>query len=388
MKWFDHGGGRDSSRATFAHAIAAVLSTACGACTAFEGLGLATTGAVRDDAATCRHAEVLPVQSWEHMGPAIEIVVAVHRYGYSDRDGGVQSIGFDLDHACTAENAGSSCIEPPGVVHLDGPEGRDNSVMSDYLSSATGQAAHAQQVEDAVNSGLVAIVLRIRGYDGDYVDNTVSVELFVATRSPDVLHSLPNPPVWDGADEWTPLAEWTRPGGADGGPAWAAKYVSSDAYVAAPHGADSVLVAHFDLARCATAFDFSDVWLQAKIEHTAGDPWTLRDGVFAGRVRPDDLLASLDFSPLPSISPKVTCTDSSEYPDTKRKLCALADIQYSGNDDDPAAPCDAASWQWTFDADQAVLSNEVSPITIDELHQCPVGTRPSEDHCPAVGSGL
>ena len=46
-----------------------------------------------------------------------------------------------------------------------------------------------------------------------------------------------------------------------------------------------------------------------------------------------------------------------------------------------ADPTDAASWAFNFEADSAVLTDEVEPTRVADFHICPPETRPANDHC-------
>jgi hypothetical protein len=311
-----------------------------------------------------------------------EFLVAFHHLNYTP-PGGIEVVGFDLDGKCTGQGEGSSCRPPVWAgPHQDGPEGRDNSVTASFLADAGTRAEQAKQADDSVEKGLITTVMRVRHYNGLPIDGSVDVDVFGVTRSPNLLAQEPNPATWDGSAVWKPIVEWLLPvTTADGGELWNAghpKYTSSQAYVV-----DNTLVAHFDTARGAPNFNFSNLWIQARMEDPKGDgKWSLRDGVYAGRLRIDDVLGNTEYTPDPATGKPFTCTDSESYLQTKRSTCAAADIGFAG--DDPEAPCDAASWAWMFDADPAQLSDEVDMTRAGDFHVCPEGSRPSEDHCASL----
>jgi hypothetical protein len=350
-------------------------------CSTFEGLSIAHRKLNREGgAAACGHAKVVPPPTDHFTDQAdLELVVALRTFGLPAADFSNESIGLDLDGKCTGEGEGSSCLEPSWAgEHRDGRDGRDNAVGGQYLSDGGTLASKAAWREAAANSGRVTTVLRVRHYDGFTDDDDIAVDWLEATRSPDSVGQVPNPPSWDGLDDWKPFVEWSLPATpADGGPGWSAKYTSSSAYVT-----NLSVVAHFDLVRLAPALYFSDVWIQASILQ-GGSSLALHEGVFAGRVRLDDLLANEEHLPDPATGTNHTCKDSLDYAQAKRATCGLADIGFAVSAD-PSAPCDAASWAWTFDAAPARLASDVDPTVLSILHECPEGTRPSEDHCATL----
>jgi hypothetical protein len=229
-------------------------------------------------------------------------------------------------------------------------------------------------------NGYLTTVLRIRNYDDLPSDGSVDVELFAATRASGERNTIPNPPNWDGSDVWNPLVEWTAPGdpNSDGGKTEViARYRSDRAYVD-----DNVLVAHFQEALGADNLHFADQFFQARIEKRTPTSWTLHDGVSAGRLSIDDVLAVVQFTADPKTGMPM-CTDSPSYAQQKRTLCALADIRYADNDS--SAPCDGASWAWRFDTGPAILSNDVNPVRGSDYNPCPMETSPAFDSCASLG---
>jgi hypothetical protein len=313
-----------------------------------------------------------------------DFVVAIRRYLFAELDGGRQAIGFDLDGKCTGPGLdGSSCRLPSWATeHADGPGGRDDTIELYYWDPQS-LRAQAEQSTEVVNQGLLTYAIRVGGYNGTKNDDEVDVAFLAVTRSDSLSMFRPNPPMWDGSDSWTPLVEWIESTGrVEGGAKWTAKYVSSKAYVT-----NDTLVAHLRFALGTAHFNFSEIWIQGDlIEGIPGDgQWSLKNGIFAGRVKVDDLLADVEFSPDRASGTPYTCTDSPGYPEAKRKACALADIGSKG--DDPADLCDAVSWQWMFDADPAKLGDNVDTTTAGTSHSCVVGKRPSDDRCATLGDG-
>jgi hypothetical protein len=351
-------------------------------CAPFNDLTLAPKKQ-KVEAGACQHAKPLPLP----MNPTggirdYEFVVAFHKYLFLGPDGGTQDFGFDLDGMCTGEGEGPSCLEPSWAgQHPDGRDGRDNSALASYvaLDDAGTPRNQAITTQTAAESGALNTLIRVRHFNGAAADNDVEVAFFAGTTSPDALTQAPIVPAWGGNDVWRPLAEWIVPNGdAGGGQKWTAKYVSSKAYVTG-----GVLVAHLDYARGATAFRFSDVWIQARIEGLTLGPghWSLRDGVFGGRALIDDVLANVEYAADPT-GGNFTCRNSPNYLRAKQRYCAIADIRYEGND--PTAPCDAVSWQWRFDADPAKLADDFDRAVAADLPGCPRNLKPSGDTCASL----
>jgi hypothetical protein len=378
---------RRTIRRDLVHSAMAVLGTAQLSCSEFDGLHLSmsTTRAGNDASAICHHATVEAISGTSTIAAGDhEFTVAFRRLAFPLPDGGQEKVGFDLDGKCTGEGEGPSCREPSWAgYHPDGPDGRDNSVMSTLLADGGALDVQAKQAEFQSEGGLVTLILHVSRYNGTRVDNDVGVALYGATRSPDLLNQEPNPGQWLGNDVWNPLVEWISPVSTpDGGSSYDARnplYVSSRAYVI-----DDVLVAHLNFGRTAPAFTFSDLWIQARLEDPAiGDgQWSLREGVWAGRLKIDDLLANAEFQYDESTDSPITCTDSPDYAQKKRTVCGAVDIAFSGYD--ASAACDAASWAFTFEAEPVKLSNEVNFTRASDFVKCPAGTSPSTDHCATL----
>jgi hypothetical protein len=383
--------------------LSTLLFTSIVGCSTFEGLELDESAPPIDAGpmpASCRHA-VPALPSPLPSGPGDnEFVVAVRTmdFGEGASKGGSQGpldIGFDLDGECTGQGEAASCRRPEWAdEHSDGTDGRDNVIGTVLASrSAEGEAPAAALINNGASVGLATSVLRVRGYNGTLVDGDVQVDVFAATRSPDVLQSVPNPALWDGTDVWKPYVEWTIPQDGSTAPAPViAKYESDRAYVT-----NDVLVAHFESVRNAATYEFSNAWLQATIVDSASidalsgsvdasdgpthGKWALRDGIFAGRLQIDSWLASAEYV-IDPVTGEQTCTDSPDYPAEKSSACALADLRASG--DDPAESCDAVSWAWRFEAEPALLSDEVDPSRASDFRKCPPELSPEEDSCSSL----
>jgi hypothetical protein len=371
----------------------ASATTAVCACSTFEGLALQDrdAGKAQDLAPrTCRHATVQPPSPLVSIPGEDEFVVAVRSFDFGVTDhGGTQptadTLGFDLDGHCTGEGEGPSCREPSWADdHPDGVDGRDNAIAGLFAGVDGGSEAAANQSNSVIERGLVTMLIRVRGYNRSPNDSSVQVALFGATTASG---DLEHPPVWDGNDAWKALVDWTEPKeggvgmGVDAGENASvdARYESDRAYVS-----NGVLVAHFEHALGALAYHFSNAWVQARIsDPKAGVGWSLRDGTFAGRLRIDDALAGVEFTPN-AMTGQATCTDSTNYMALKRLACRTADIGYES--DDPSAPCDAASWAWKFETAAARLSGEVAPTRATDFRQCPVASSPGGDHCSSLES--
>lgn len=371
------GDGDDRARrARVARLELAAAWVACVACSTFDGLSLAR----KEASSECKHATVQSMS----MNPTTaagenEFTVAVHRMGYAP-DGGLQSVGFDLDDKCTGQGEGSGCRQPRWAPkQTDNPGGRDNSVLKMFFPDAGAALREGKQATEAINHGLITTIFRVRHYNGLSIDGSVEVEVIGATRSPSLAAQEPNDAGWDGKDVWKPIVDWTLPAPpGDGGVRWIGKYKSSRAYVN-----DHVLVAHLESAYAATNFHFSDLWIQARIVDGMrwGGRWALRGGTYNGRVRIDDLLANTEFTPDPETGLPYTCTDSPSYLQTKKNTCRAADVSFSGDSKDE---CDAASWAWAFDADPAELGDEVDQTRAADFHICPPETQPAKDRCATL----
>jgi hypothetical protein len=384
------GRSRTGPRLTLAALAAIALS-----CADFENLTLA----IGDDGGgpdpldgACVHAvPPEPAMLTAPVGGGVEFIVAMSQTDFGDAlDAGPRpyaSIGYDLDNACTSQDAGSSCKEPPwaNADHTDGPGGTDNAVGMGLYDIRVQNGGSASDLANSANAtGNLELAIRVRNYNGVSVGDLVDVGIYgVVLRSTGDAGS--SAPRWDGTDQFDAYTAWLAPP-QDGGTYDVDQplYEDKNAYVTnadAPGdgSSSSVLVSRFDhvFLGSAPGFPMAQVIVTAQIVKS-GSAWSLRNGTFAGRIGIDDLLHSLAFGTDP-LTDNPYCQGIGSYLAAKSQVCALADIGLLGPDNASAA-CDAASWAWRFQTAPIHLVG-IAPIPPPSTLPCSPGKSPADDHC-------
>jgi hypothetical protein len=323
---------------------------------------------------------------------ALDFSVAIRTLDFGDTGDGegpkYRRIGFDLDGTCTGQgDVEASCVAPPwaSADRADGVEGRDNAVGELFHRTAqVGGGSPTRQVNSTTAVGMATTAIRVRGYNGESTDDEVEVAVYAVTMHPNPgeLTLPPVAPEWDGLDEWRAFDPWVgaaeQPDGTLAQSVDVPKYYDARAYVT-----EGLLVARFPKLRVAIG-TMADVIMTARPELAEEDAWSLRDGTFAGRIEIDALLGTLDVTRTDAADQPL-CTDHVDYVQAKQRICAFADIRYSG-DDDRSLRCDAASWGWSFDAAPMKL---VGVIRLPWLMRpCSAATAPSNDSCDSLSAAF
>ncbi|HLK38612.1 MAG TPA: hypothetical protein VKU41_17740 [Polyangiaceae bacterium] len=296
-----------------------------------------------------------------------------------------QSLGFDLDHTCTGEGQGPSCVEPSSATstdHTDGPGGVDNA----YIQSGIQSGVAVLGVADCVSTRADQLVemYRVRDYSGAPDDDYVEVSQYFGVGLTPRGDDGGTAPLWDGTDRW-PIVPESLAGSPEGGaPAamYEARYKAQIAYVTG-----GVLVAQFDAGEVASGVQASLTSLVPVTQlivtgrlvppADAGGPWGLPDMVETVRLPVTSVFVTWLLNPSldGGASP---CTSSAAYAMVKDGLCRFVDIS-SRPGSPTSAPCDAVSSAVLEHMGPALLG-EVAPPALP-LPSCAVGN-PQTDTCP------
>ncbi|MEM6786654.1 MAG: hypothetical protein AAF715_03965 [Myxococcota bacterium] len=315
----------------------------------------------------------------------------------------VPVVGYDLDGRCT-------CIEPdqvscvaPGQQSCDGFGGIDNAVsvlfaLAQTFSENFRSSFHSQRIEN----GEWSVLLRVQGYNGQPVDDQVTVSLFASSGLPedpcidkDTPESLPK---WDGSDRWPIMTVSLEPpnggvggggvgtGGGGGGPTYVCgdppepgysvdrpRFVDPFAFVK-----DGVLVANLPEAGLVfdgngAAIDLTAGFITGRLRRADNDQWYLDDGRLAGRWAASDAIQSVA-----RFGGDQLCVGDSLYTSLKTAVCTRRDI--TANIVGPTAPCDAVSFGMAFTAEPAQPGFVYVPNE-DPGEPCPPGLDPADDSC-------
>jgi hypothetical protein len=313
------------------------------------------------DAGGCMHDVPPPRPTAEDGNADLEFYVALQSIsiGVHD-DGGVETIGLDLDGLCTCPDPAPCAPFAPTDMHCDGPGGIDNAMtgMLGQLARVSGGQFDIDGYDRALRKGLYNVVLRVSHYNGGANDTSVTVALFQSNGTmpsdwPDASPDAGAPPVvvpaWDGNDVWT-LDDGSLLSRLDG-PIASARYFDTAAYVSS-----STLVAHIDfplrMVGDAMYVDPVTVSLEdgALIATVApqGSTYRLDNGLFVGRWPVRDMsnaLAEIH----DQIQGGYLCAGGFTYGEVKALVCKAADIPENPAQTDPRIQCDAlsAAARWT-----------------------------------------
>jgi hypothetical protein len=328
----------------------------------------------------CIHASPPPRPATAVSGGSIQFTIAqaVTSFGddlHGDGGPGYETVGFDIDHTCTGETQGASCLEPDWATnYVDGQEGRDNATGKLWAQLRRAGMEPEGGVQTITSWDVLA---RVSDYNGQPDDAQVTVEFFwgMGVTNPD-RNGVPR---WDGTDEWA-ISAYELGVDAQGVPSLdMPKYVDREAYVSG-----SFLVARqptFPLGNPGllprTAYDV--VWGGHIVQTDAG-AWELHDGVQSARLPLREVFGTLSGYADPFDPSGILCTKSIGYTTFKVAICSFVDI--SSSVDDPSRPCDALSNGSTFQGYPARLG----PIDTTQLamSRCAPEVDPANDSCDTL----
>lgn len=320
--------------------------------------------------------------------------------------GGVDAwrdFGFDLDGRCTGPttcpddpSAGPSCEPATSQLPIDGDGCRD-STFARY-QPVVAQAPELGELiglsESAINCSLHAgrygYLLRITGYNGLPDDDAVRIDLYSSAgfvQAP--LFECPLEGFRDRYPRWLPSTEWyvdradltgpiERPGTLPDSKQFSETAYVRDGYlVAFVDDAISLRLAGDNAAYPGWAMRLNKAVLTARIQRGGDDTWSATDGIVAGRILSDDLLASF--------RQVGVCPDgslSSIYETVAQYVRDASDLLADGSVA-PETACDAMSVTLGFELHQVTPGPaiEVSPVV-----DCCLPENEGSDSCP-VGCG-
>lgn len=262
-----------------------------------------------------------------------EYVLALYTFGLGDEsDGGLASLGYDLDGVCTCPEP-PSCKLPASATACDGPGGVDNA-GSGLLAGLAKLTASGSDIDRGLQTGQYGLVLRLRHYNGTANDREVEVSAFAAAIAKDDA-GVDAGLRWDGTDEIS-----VDPDSVFGtSPPYQAVFTDTRAYVA-----NGVMVSHLDvpirLGRL--LIDVRGSAFTATIRRD-GATLALDEGLLVGRATTRTILTTLAQFDDPLDKNQYLCGDSGSYAVIKTQVCSIADITADPSQDNRGAPCDAIS---------------------------------------------
>jgi hypothetical protein len=332
------------------------------------------------DASRCPHREPPPPPQVTGVGGTLEFVLAGRSSnlgvsGETDDAGRplYQDIGFDLDHTCTGEGEGPSCLEPSFAIadHHDEVDGIDNAVGAGLYQFRF----PVDPIQASPTSA--ALLIRVRAYSGGADDDQVQVCLFggLGLSRPDGGDG----PRWDGEDQWTLLPETLDPPFGAGTPStYQPRFCDERAYVSG-----GTLVAKLADALWPGGLNLAPAWMMpihgavvaGRLSEDAQGAWRLDDGVVGFRFQVADALVWVARWTIDNNQP--VCSQASRYRSSKEGICSSLDI--ASGADSPSFTCDALSWGVSFQAQPARLGDVGPPSP--PLPSCAPGIDPANDSC-------
>lgn len=279
---------------------------------------------------------------------------------------GAPPIGYDLDGHCTSEpgstSSRSSCAQRGEAGDAgDGDGGLDNAFgrIAGVFNGSLSNDLAGETFTESTGKGIFTLLVQVLGYNGLPDDDDVDVAIITSNdvQSSGCNDGGPGPPSWDGCDVWsyvegtvtiqTPSRETVAAAVIPG-------YVKGGVLVAT--GSDGPR----EIGLGATTFTLIDPLVTATFRTNDRGIPVLADGVLTGRVSPADLL---DFAARLEIDAEPLCENGALIEAAVTQVCAARDLALAPADDQrsPPAPCDALSFAFGFEAEQARLGTARAP---------------------------
>ena len=330
-----------------------------------------------EGAVACPHQGPPAVPTDAPPGATETFVVAMRSIDLREGTGAVP-IGFDLDKTCSCQGESASCREPSKTPVCDGINGIDNAATGLFrlIQAAVGGTDKfgSSFFSAEANQGIWSILFRVHGYNGLADDDTVEFDFYPTAGGVDKPDG--GAAAWDGLDSW-PVSTTAL---ADGKSVDKPKFKNLQAYVSNHVLVASLPQSSFTLGGTGVStvtIRLTGGIVTARIVRTdGGGPWTLREGVFAGRWSLPDVFLSL--STFRDNNGAPICKGNVAYEFGKSTICSGADILSGPGVASDA--CDALSFAVGFTADPAQLGVAVDPTLPSKF--CVDGGDPAGDTCP------
>jgi len=318
--------------------------------------------------------------------------------------------GFDLDGVCTCETAAGtaeggapSCAAKSPNCDLDG--GVDNGTAA-FLKTyaAVIDINESANINGQIQDGQRNAVVLISKYNGRANDLDVGFGLF---SSEGIVDPSPCPgstfvdgfytPGWCGEDKWTVSSSTVTVAGGTKfvpkaiGTGYVADYqlvVKFDGLAVIPFGAYRLSIGSPVMTGRLVPLDATMSPIDVATNPSKADiaAWRVEDGVIAGRLPINDMLAAMGtlVAPGSDAGAGSHLCSSVSFALLKGELCARLDVNAAASlDFQRDLACDALSTGITFRADPAKVGQVIAPLDDGGTNEC----YPTEDGGGPVGGG-
>jgi hypothetical protein len=259
-------------------------------------------------------------------------------------DGGLETIGFDLDNTCCL--APDSCVRAISKCDLAG--GIDDAVQDLVKTAEEFQIPLTDEVNTDIRTGANAILAWVDSYNGEADDPEVNAAVLVSPGLYDVLPDggigKQRAPAFTTDDAWS-VTRTEAHKNRDATVATNAQpaYVRNRTLVL--HGAVSVTLL------AGVTFTMPEAFLVAHIGDADGG-YVLDEGVVAGRIPKDVAVRAMGGVQLPPKSGNRLCDGAglnfAYFNNLKQRMCQAQDLASNPADDGKGHACDAISFALRF----------------------------------------
>lgn len=332
------------------------------------------------------------------------IVLAMRSFRVEDASG---PVGFDLDRHCTyvddpkskcprekhcdcAQLSNAESCRPPkqsDQAQCDGPHGVDNAGVALIEKAGGLLGLDVGFWNEGLEQGLWSVLISVRGYDGSPNDGTVEVAFFGASPfDHDPCNGRNSKPLWGGTDRW-PVRSDAVAGGGSVDPVLNGRqtcgdmlgldlakpaYLDPNAYVA-----DGILVAQWpDRVAFALTGDAANITFElyqtvitGRLERDglpspggSEKTWRLHDATLGGRWTQKALAETIGVLNAGNTSTPI-CANPGLSLTARSLFCPLLDVRVTAGG--PTSPCDALSFGFRFEAEQAAFGTVLAPSKSD-----------------------